>query len=173
MKTIVRDHHDREHVVEIPEGYVQVPAAFAEGWQPHVGDRFLDINELDSNVIVWRKIVDEKDLNGGFRANGVCIFGCLIRKAAETTDTRIPPTGGSSTAPPAKRRLYQLPDGNWIDPRLIVGVMAYRNEHSYAGLEIKPNCVVIHLLDDDTHYIAFSTFEAACDARDAIAAVCK
>lgn len=87
-----------------------------------------------------------------------------------TDDTRIPPKGGSSTA--GQSRLYQLPDGNWILPKLIQAVFAYPKATSYAGYVVDPNRVVL-AIDGDTHMIAYDTFDNAVLARDKIAADLK
>ena len=66
----VCDHHDKEHLVGIPEGYFRVLNN-----DPQVGDCYLDVNELTyGDIAIWRDY--QPDLPH-FEPH---LFACLIRK---------------------------------------------------------------------------------------------
>lgn len=69
-------------------------------------------------------------------------------------------------------KLYQLPNGDWVDPKTVKSVMAVDNAdpgiERICRTQIPPRVVVWHG-DNKVSVREYATFELACLARDKVA----
>lgn len=89
----VQDHHDKPHAVTIPEGWREVPGRYAPGWEPRVGDCFLDINVLTRyGTFAWHFLAEGGDINGRS-------FALLIRQDETEPNVETPSMIDRANAP--------------------------------------------------------------------------